>query len=106
MEYKNTVSQTLHDPEVVLNLWAYVDEGGYIVRLTGRAYVMDGDDHTKLALLRSLSKTDWLAAHWEKVPANFNLVGPDGEKMVGVAHASMLSVPESHAHLFGSLMEK
>ncbi len=106
MEYKKAVSQTLHKTEVVLNLWAYTGEDGYIVRLAGRAYVLEGEDQLKLSLLRSLSKTDWLAAQWEKVPANFSFVGPNGQSMMGVAHASMLSVPASHAHLFGPLMEK
>ncbi len=105
MQYKKAISQTLQEPEVVLNLWAYSGEDGYIVRLAGRAYVMEGDDRLKLSLLRSLSKTDWLAAQWEKVPANFNLSGPDGQSMKGIAHASMLSDPASHAHLFGPLME-
>lgn len=106
MRYEKAISQTLREPEVVLNLWAYTGEGGHIFRIAGKAYVMDGDDKAKLSLLRALSASDWLATPWEKVPANFKLAGPGGKEMTGVAHASMLSVPASHANLFGPLMEK
>ena len=106
MQYMKTISHTLQEPEVVLNLWAYAGEDGYIVRLAGKAFVLEGNDKLKLSLLRSLAATDWLASQWEKVPTNFTLNGPDGQDMNGVAHASMLSEPTSHAHLFGSLMEK
>lgn len=106
MQYIKTISHTLQEPEVVLNLWAYAGEDGYIVRLAGKAYVLEGDDKLKLSLLRSLAASDWLASQWEKVPVNFAMNGPDGQNMTGVAHASMLSEPTSHAQLFGPLMEK
>lgn len=106
MQFMKTISHTLQEPEVVLNLWAYAGEDGYIVRLAGKAYVLEGDDKLKLSLLRSLAATDWLASQWEKVPTNFALNGPEKQEMTGVAHASMLSEPTSHAHLFGPLMEK
>ncbi len=105
MEYKKTKAYTAQSSEVVLNLWAYADEAGYVVRLAGRAYVMDGDDGEKLALLKMLAKTDFLSASWQKVPANFTLNGSDGEEMHGVAHASMLSDRHSHGSLFGPLIE-
>lgn len=92
-------------PEVVLNLWAYADRAGNIVRLAGKAYVMDGEDEQKLELLRQLSATDFLSAPWHKVPERFSVVYPDGERLSGVAHVSLLSAPESHEHLFGSLMD-
>jgi hypothetical protein len=47
MKYKNAQSLAQKSPEVVLNLWAYVDEDGYIYRLAGKYYVMDGDDEEK-----------------------------------------------------------
>lgn len=105
MEYKKTNAYATESPEVVLNLWAYADEAGYVMRLAGRAYVMDGDDDDKLALLRRLAKTDFLSATWQKVPANFELNGSEGEEMYGVAHASMLSDEYSHGNLFGTLIE-
>ena len=106
MQYMKTISHTLQEPEVVLNLWAYAGEDGHIVRLAGKAYVLEGNDKLKLSLLRSLASTDWLASQWEKVPANFTLNGQEGQDMTGVAHASILSEPTNHAHLFGPLMEK
>jgi hypothetical protein len=62
MQYMKTISHTLQEPEVVLNLWAYAGEDGYIVRLAGKAYVLEGNDKLKLSLLRSLASTDWLAS--------------------------------------------
>ncbi len=106
MQYKKTSSHTLREPEVVLNLWAYAGEDGFIVRLAGKAYVLEGDDKTKLSILHMLAATDWLSSNWEKVPANFTLNGPDGKKMKGVAHSSVLADPSSHAYLFGPLMEE
>lgn len=96
----------LRNPEIVANLWAYVDEGGYIARIAGRAYVLDGDDEDKLAVLRQLAATDFLNAEWEPVPKRFAVVGPEGERMAGVAHASMLNDGVTQGHLFGSLLDK
>lgn len=106
MKYEKTHAYTSQSPEVVLNLWAYADESGYVLRLAGRAYVMDGNDDDKLALLRDLAKTDFLSAQWQKVPINFKMLGTDGDEMRGVAHASLLSDANSHASLFGPLMEE
>jgi hypothetical protein len=106
VKYLPTKSHPLEEPEVVLNLWAYAGEDGYVLRLAARAYVMDGEDKQKLELLRKLASTDFLTADWHKVPANFNMNGHDGKKMSGVAHASLLSDANTHAVLFGSLMEE
>lgn len=105
MKYENTQARILRRPEVVLNLWAYAGEDGYIMRLAGRFYVLDGEDSEKLSLLRQLATTDFLCATWKKVPSNFAINGPE-EEMRGVAHASMLSEPVSHSHLFGPFIEK
>jgi hypothetical protein len=105
MKYIHANAVELESPEVVLNLWAYVDEGGYIIRLAGKSYVMDADDDEKLALLRVLSRTDFLSANWCKVPANFKLINPDGKTMAGVATASMLSDPNSHSQIYSELFE-
>ena len=98
----------LPNPEVVVNLWAFADEGGYITRVAGRAYVLDGDDDedTKLAVLKLLSATDFLHAQWHPVPKQFTVVGHDGERMEGVAHASMLSDEVTPGQLFGPLLDK
>lgn len=76
------------------------------MRLSAKAYVMQGDDKYKLSLLHDLSSTDFLSTAWKKVPKNFKMNGPDGEEMKGVAHASMLADEFIHGHLFGSLMEE
>jgi hypothetical protein len=67
MKQLNSKPVPLHTAEAVLNLWAYVDEGGHIFRIAGKAYVMDGNDGEKLSLLHQLSATDFLSATWHKV---------------------------------------
>lgn len=95
----------LRNPEVVLNLWAYSSENGHILRLAGKAYVLDGNDEEKLTVLRVLSATDFLSAIWQEVPENFHMIYSDGRKMNGIATASALSDPDEHSHLFGPLIE-
>lgn len=105
MTYKKTKEHPLDEPEVALNLWAYTDESGTIMRIAGRTYVVEGTEEQKLSKLRALSGSDFLAAAWFKVPKNFSIVGEGGRKMEGVAHASLLSNPDSHSALFGQLID-
>lgn len=106
MKYPHAEEQPLTNPEVVLNLWAYSSEDGYIMRLAGKAYALQGNDEDKLAMLRALSGTDFLCAPWQKVPENFTMINPDGREMNGIAHCSLLSEQSSHGHLFGPLIEE
>lgn len=103
---KHAVEKALTNPEVVLNLWAYVDEGGYIQRVAGKFYVLEGSDQQKLSLLRHLSGSDFLSAIWQPVPKNFRITNPYGEELEGVAHVSMLPDPNTHPSLFGPLMDE
>lgn len=106
MRYPHATEQPLEQPEVVLNLWAYVTEKGQIMRISGKSYVLQGDDQNKLMLLRRLSATDFISAPWHKVPSNFKVITPEGQEIKGIAHASLLSDPLSHSHIFGPLLEK
>jgi len=103
---KHAIEKPLSKPEVVLNLWAYVDEGGYIQRVAGKFYVLDGSDSQKLSVLRQLSGSDFLSAQWRPVPQNFRITNPDGEELLGVAHVSMLPDSNTHPSLFGPLMDE
>lgn len=96
----------LHDPEVVLNLWAYAGSDGYVRRLAGKAYVMDGDEEQKVALLRSLSSTDFLSATCEAVPKSFRLMDLNGRLLQGVTLHSIIGIRAYHSRLFGPLMER
>lgn len=96
----------LRNPEVCVNLWAYADEGGYISRVAARAYVLDGDDDAKLRVLRSLAATDFLHAEWMRVLKQFVTIGPNGERMKGRAHASMLNDGATPGILFEPLFNK
>jgi hypothetical protein len=105
MRQRIATENPLSDPEVVLNLWAYADEDGTILRLAGKTYVMQGSDEEKLAMLRPLATSDFLSVSWSKVPSNFNIQNIDNNEMSGVAHASMLTDRSYHDFLFGPLIE-
>lgn len=106
MKHRHAAARPLENPEVVINLWAYSGEDGTILRLAGKTYVMQGTDAEKIALLRQLSTSDFLSAHWHKVPANFTIQHADFGEMKGAAHASMVGDQHYHASLFGPLIEK
>lgn len=100
----SSAARPLKNEEVVANLWVYCDEEGYIVRLAGRCYVLDGTDAEKLATLRKLGATDFLMAHWEGVPKSFAVVHPGGEKH-GAAQLCMLRDELTKSYLVGPLLE-
>ncbi len=106
MKHRHATAHPLENPEVVINLWAYSGEDGTILRLAGKTYVMQGADAEKLALLHQLAATDFLAAPWHKVPANFTIHHTDFGEMKGAAQASMISDPYYHQNLFGPLIER
>lgn len=100
-----SIPMPLKTPEVVANLWVYADEDGYVARLAGRTYVLDGTDREKLDLLKLLAATDFLSAEWMPIPENFGLIGPDGERL-GYAQLSVLSDEHSKSLLVGPLLER
>lgn len=106
MHQRHAEEKPLVNPEVVLNLWVYVDAEGYIQRIAGKSYVLDGTDKEKLAILRQLSTSDFLSAKWHPVPKNFGVINLQREELVGVAHVSMLTDPNTHSTLFGPLMDE
>jgi len=69
-----------------------MNEGGTRIWLSSDMVCILADED-KLALLRQLAATDFLAAPWHKVPPNVSSTNPDGERMKSIAHASMLSDP-------------
>lgn len=96
----------LSNPEVCVNLWAYADEGGYIARVAARAYVLDGDGDDKLSVLHRLAVSDFMHAEWMGVSKQFVIEGSDGERMEGIAHASMLSDGVTPGVLFEPLFKR
>ncbi len=62
-------------PEVVLNLWYFVEETtGIVYRLAGRIYAMTGSNEQKLNVLHRLSATDFHIAQVFSVPERFKTV--------------------------------
>lgn len=50
----------MNNPEIILNLWYIVDEDQqFIFALAGRAYMANGTDEEKTALLKQLAATDY-----------------------------------------------
>lgn len=81
---KPTLPGPVELPEVVVNLWYFVDEETTAVyRLAGRAYAMNGTDSQKLSLLHTLATTDFHVAKAFPVPKRFVTV-VDGRKLEGV----------------------
>lgn len=93
------------EAEVVANLWVYADEAGYVGRLAGKTYVLEGSDREKLDVLRQLAATDFLSAEWMPVPKSFNVVGPNGERL-HYATLSVLSDDVSRSLLIEPLLDK
>lgn len=81
------------NPEIILNLWYYVDEDQqFILALAGRAYMANGTDEEKTALLKQLSVTDYPLAL--KLPTPDRYVTFFADKMrPGIAPVSELDNP-------------
>ncbi|HIJ96519.1 MAG TPA: hypothetical protein HPP94_12425 [Desulfuromonadales bacterium] len=80
-------------PEIILNLWYYVDEDQqFIFALAGRAYMASGTDEEKTALLRQLAATDYPLAL--KLPTPDRYVTFYADKMrPGIVTVSELDNP-------------
>jgi hypothetical protein len=81
------------NPEIILNLWYYVDEDQQcIFALAGRAYMASGTDEEKTALLKQLAATDYPLAL--KLPTPDRYVTFYADKMrPGITPASELDDP-------------
>lgn len=81
------------NPEIILNLWYYVDEGQqFIFAIAGRAYMASGTDEEKTALLKQLAATDYPLAL--KLPTSDRYVTFVADKMrPGIAAISELDNP-------------
>lgn len=99
-------AQVQPKPELCLNLWAYADTRGYIMRIAGRAYALEGNEDTKRAILRTLAATDFLQAQWIGVSSQFGMYSAKGERLPGIAHTSMLSGQSTASILFEPLIQK
>jgi hypothetical protein len=79
LSHKKTGPGPTEIPEVVLNLWYFVEEShGAVYRLAGRAYALTGSDEQKLAVLHKLSATDFHIAQVFPVPKRFKTVSDFG----------------------------
>lgn len=89
--------------DVCFNLWAFVDESTRIIqRISGKAYVLDGGDDVKLALLKQLSATDYLTARWTTVPESQVVTGPQGQQLRGAVLSGYLDP----GAVFGELIDE
>lgn len=90
--------------ELVVNLWAIYDASvGYVYALSGRAYAVEGTDEHKLAVLKSLARTDYVTAKRYQVPSRFAIHYPDGDIQQGFA--PMVAVTDPNAQLFEEMFK-
>lgn len=100
----------LHDPRnTCLNLWVYVDvQTSLVHRVAGRAYVIDGTDDQRYAVLNALSTADYATAETAGVPRRFIAVPPvpDAPSIAGAVHVNELQNPETMNAIFEPLFRK
>lgn len=90
--------------ELAVNLWAIYDAGtGFVYSLAGRAYNISGSDSEKLAILKSLSATDYVSAKRYGVPKRFHINYENGVVKEGFAFLN--AVHDPHAQLFEEMFE-
>lgn len=83
----------MNSTEIIVNLWYYVDEEcQFISTLAGRAYIADGTDEEKTALLKRLAQTDYPLAVQRLVPDRY-VSDFAGKMRPGIAHVSELDNP-------------
>lgn len=92
--------------EIVLNLWAYSNEEGYVQRLAGKCYALHGSDADKLTVLRTLAKSDFLSAQWEPVPKNYGITNADGKEILGITTTNEVLDQDSSVQLFRALIDR
>lgn len=81
------------NPEIILNLWYYVDEDQqFIFALAGRAYMASGTDEEKTALLKQLAATDYPLALQLPTPDRYVTFFAD-KMRPGIAPVSELDDP-------------
>lgn len=90
--------------ELAVNLWAIYDASVEVVyALCGKVYALDGTDAEKLAVLKSLSRTDYLTVKRFPVPSRFAIVNADGEERTGVAMLN--AVYDENTVIFNELFD-
>lgn len=89
--------------ELAISLWAICDLGlGIIYALAGKVYSVEGTDAEKLAVLKSLSATDYVTAKRHHVPSRMKIIRPDGTSKKGVA--TLRAIQDPDAMLFEELL--
>jgi hypothetical protein len=68
--------------------------------------VLCGNDDAKLASLHQLAASDFLHAEWQGVSKQFVIEGGEGQRMEGIAHASMLNDGVTPGVLFAPLFDQ
>lgn len=70
--------------ESCYNVWLFFDtETQLIQHAAVRAYALDGEDQSKLALLRALAQTDFLASPAMPIPSHYRLHDGTGNVVEG-----------------------
>ncbi|MGW0035959.1 hypothetical protein [Gordonia sp. NPDC003376] len=94
---------TADQHEVCFNLWAFADVSGLIRRISGKAYILDGSDEQKSAVLRSLAGSDFRTAATRPVPDRLGVVDRDGRRIAGAVLPHRLS---EVSLIFGTVLDE
>lgn len=93
--------------EIALNLWLLIDEAvGYAYALMGRAYMLGGSEEEKIRKLRELAMTDYALAKRHRVPANFTVVDPAGNKRERLVDPGLAMGSEQIPFVFESVISE
>lgn len=91
--------------ELVLNLWAIYDaSSGFVYALSGKAYSLSGTDDQKLAILKTLSATDYVTVKRYEIPKRFAVNFADGSRREGITFLNAVEDPSGI--LFEEMFEK
>ena len=90
--------------ELIVNLWAAYDaETGFVYALSGKVYLVSGDEENKLSILKALARTDHLTAKRYQVPSRFEVIYTDGTVKKNVT--SLDAIADPNANLFEEMFE-
>lgn len=90
--------------ELIVNLWAAYDaETGFVYALSGKVYLVSGDEENKLRILKALARTDHLTAKRYQVPSRFEVIYTDGTVKKNVT--SLDAIADPNANLFEEMFE-
>ena len=86
--------------ELCFNLWYKIDANGMIISIAGRAYLLEGTDKDKTAVLANLSDQDYKAVDFMPVPRNIRSIFKNG---VQYSMFDQIRIDEFYKEVFAAI---